>query len=166
MRLQINGGTETHQRHCRQFARFFCNRFFTKDLNKQIRVKLNLVKKPSLGYNEECAHVQWMDNNRYPRRFVINIFTPPKNVKLRYIISTLAHEMVHIKQFVKNELIDLPSTNFNVSVFKNKKYNLNRVSYYDQPWEIEAFGRERGLTKEYFEKVNLAKKLFGSPVDF
>ena len=165
MRLQINGGTETHQRHCRQFTRFFCNRFFTKDLNKQIKVKLNLVKKPSLGYNEECAHVQWMDNNRHPRRFVINIFTPPK-VKLRYIISTLAHEMVHIKQFVKNELIDLPSTNYNVSVFKNKKYNLNRVSYYDQPWEIEAFGRERGLTKEYLEKVNLAKKLFGSPVDF
>jgi hypothetical protein len=74
--------------------------------------------------------------------------------------------MVHVKQFVKNELIDLPSTDFNVSVFKNKKYNLNRVAYFDQPWEIEAFGRERGLTREYLEKVKLAKKLLKRPVDF
>ena len=165
MRLQIEGGTEIHQRHCRQFARFFCNRFFSKELHKQITVKLKLVKKQHIDYNDECAHVEWMDNNRQPRKFTILINMPSKP-SLKYIISTLAHEMVHVKQFVKNELIDLPSTNYNVSMFKNKKYNLNRVSYYDQPWEIEAFGRERGLTKEYFEKVKLAKKLFKSPVDF
>lgn len=164
MRLQIEGGTEVHRRHCRQFARFFSNRFFSKDLNKQILVKLKLTKK-DIGYDDDCANVEWMDNNRQPRKFVINIYTPP-NPSLRYIISTLAHEMVHVKQFVRNELIDLPSTNYNVSVFKNKKYNLNRVAYYDQPWEIEAFGRERGLTREYFEKVKLAKKLLKRPVDF
>ncbi|NDA95740.1 MAG: hypothetical protein EBY03_06370 [Actinobacteria bacterium] len=164
MRLQIEGGTEVHRRHCRQFARFFSNRFFSKDLNKQILVKLKLTKK-DIGYDDDCAYVEWMDNNRQPRKFVINIYTT-SNPSLRYIISTLAHEMVHVKQFVKNELIDLPSTNYNVSVFKNKKYNLNRVAYYDQPWEIEAFGRERGLTREYFEKVKLAKKLLKRPVDF
>jgi hypothetical protein len=165
MRLQIEGGTKIHQKHCRQFARFFSNRFFSKDLSKQITVKLKLIRKSNIGYNEECAHVEWVDNNRQPRKFLIYISVPPRP-SLKYIISTLAHEMVHVKQFVKNELVDLPSTDYNVSVFKNKKYNLNRVSYYDQPWEIEAFGRERGLTKEYLEMVKLAKKLFKSPVDF
>lgn len=165
MRLQIRGGSIIHRKHCKQFARFFSNRFFSKDLSKQISVTLKFVKKNEVGYEDDCANVEWMDNNRQPRRFVINIYTPPK-VSLRYIISTLAHEMVHVKQFVKNELIDLPSTDYNVSVFKNKKYNLNRVGYYDQPWEIEAYGRERGLTREYFEKVKLAKKLLKHPVDF
>lgn len=165
MRLQIEGGTEIHQKHCRQFARFFSNRFFTKDLNKQIRVKLKFIRKPFINYEDECACMEWMDNNRHPRRFTIYIYTPPK-VSLKYIVSTLAHEMVHVKQFVKNELIDLPSTDYNVSVFKNKKYNLNRISYYDQPWEIEAYGRERGLTIEYFERVKLAKKIFKNSVDF
>jgi len=165
MRLQIEGGTKTHQKHCRQFARFFSNRFFSKDLNKQISVKLKFIKKANIAYEDDCANMEWMDNNRQPRKFIINIYIPTK-VSLRYIISTLAHEMVHVKQFVKNELIDLPSTGYNVSVFKNKKYNLNRVSYFDQPWEIEAYGRERGLTREYFERVNLAKKLLKRPVDF
>lgn len=165
MRLQIEGGNEIHHRHCRQFVRFFSNRFFTKDLNKQISVKLKIIRKRNLEYDDECAHVEWMDNNRQPRKFVIHIYTPNK-ISLKYIISTLAHEMVHVKQFVKNELIDLPSTGYNVSVFKNKKYNLNRVAYYDQPWEIEAFGRERGLMREYFEKVGLARKILKSPVDF
>lgn len=165
MKLQIEGGTKLHQKHCRQFVRFFSNRFFSKDLNKQISVKLKFVKKSLIAYEDDCANVEWMDNNRQPRKFVINIYTPPK-VTLRYIISTLAHEMVHVKQFVKNELIDLPSTDYNVSVFKNKKYNINKVSYYDQPWEIEAYGRERGLTREYLEKVKLAKKLLKRPVDF
>lgn len=165
MRLQIDGGTEIHRRHCRQFARFFSNRFFSKDLNKQINVKLKIIRKTIINYEDDCANVEWMDNNRQPRRFTIHINVPPKP-SLKYIIGTLAHEMVHVKQFVKNELVDLPSTDYNVSMFKNKKYNLNRVSYFDQPWEIEAYGRERGLTREYFEKVKLAKKLLKRPVDF
>lgn len=165
MRLHIEGGIQLHHKHCRQFIRFFCNRFFSKDLNKQINVKLKFIRKATFSYGDECASMEWVDHNRQPRKFTIYIYTPPK-ASLRYIISTLAHEMVHVKQFVKNELIDLPSTNYNVSVFKNKKYNLNRVNYYDQPWEIEAFGRERGLTLEYFERVKLAKKLLNNAVDF
>lgn len=165
MRLHIEGGTKAHQKHCRQFVRFFSNKFFTKELNKQITVKLKLIKKDVVLYEEECAEVEWIDNNRQPRKFVISIHVP-KKVSLRYIIRTLAHEMVHVKQFVRNELIDLASTDYNVSVFKNKRYNINKVSYFDQPWEIEAYGREYGLTREYLEKMNLAKKLLKRPVDF
>lgn len=165
MRLQVEGGTEIHRRHCRQFVKFFSKRFFSADLSKQIRVRLKLVKKSFIDYDDECAQMEWVDNNRQPRRFTISINIPPKP-SLKYIISTLAHEMVHVKQFAKNELVDLPSTNYSVTMFKNRKYNLSRIEYYDQPWEIEAFGRERGLMKEYFEKVKLAKKILKSPVDF
>ena len=78
MRLQIKGGTKIHQRHCRQFARFFCKKFFSKSLNKQITIALKFVKKPKIKYGDECGYVEWVDNNRQPRRFSICINTPPK----------------------------------------------------------------------------------------
>lgn len=165
MRLRIQGGTKTHARHCRQFARFFCHKFFSKDINKQIDIKLDIVKKKKIGYNDNCAEVEWVDNPRQPRKFKVTIYIPPK-VSLRYLISALAHEMVHVKQYVKNELIDLTSTDFEVSIYKNKKYNIQKVPYFEQPWEIEAYGRTYGLLREYLENVNLAKRLLKKPVDF
>jgi len=165
MRLQIDGGTKLHHRHCRQFVRFFSNRFFTKECSKQISIKLQFVKRKRIRYNEPCAEVEWVDNPRQPRKFKVVIFVESKP-SLRYIISSLAHEMVHVKQYVKNELVDLVSTNYNVSMYKNKKYNLNKTPYFDQPWEIEAYGRTPGLLLEYFERVKLARKVLKQPVDF
>lgn len=166
MRLHIKGGSQVHQKHCRQFARFFSKKFFTKELNKQITIRLKLTPKANIQFGDECAYVQWVDSSRHPRKFAININIPQTGASLKYVIGSLAHEMVHVKQFVKNELVDLPSTDYNVSLFKNKRYNLNRIAYYDQPWEIEAFGRERGLMGEYLETVNLTKRILVSPVDF
>lgn len=164
MRLQICGGSKLHQKHCRQFARLFSNKFFSKDLSKQISIKLKFEKRKRIKYNDLCAEVEWMDNPRQPRRFNVTIFVGQKP-SLLYIITSLAHEMVHVKQYVKNELVDLVSTDFNVAVFKNKKYNLNKIPYFDQPWEIEAYGRTPGLTREYLESVKLAGKILKQPVD-
>lgn len=158
MRLQIDGGTTLHQKHCRQFARLFSNKFFSKELSKQITIKLKFKKRKKIKYNDQCAEVEWMDNPRQPRMFNVTIFTESRPTLL-YIITSLAHEMVHIKQYVKNELIDLASTDYNVTVFKNKKYNLNKTPYFDQPWEIEAYGRTPGLTREYFEKIKIAGRI-------
>jgi hypothetical protein len=165
MRLQICGASKNHQKHCRQFARLFSSKFFSKELSKQITIKLKFEKRKKIRYNDLCAEVEWMDNPRQPRKFNVTIFVESKP-NLLYVVSSLAHELVHVKQYVKNELVDLVSTDFNVAIFKNKKYNLNKISYFDQPWEIEAFGRTPGLTREYFERVKIAGKILKQPVDF
>ena len=46
-------------------------------------------------------------------------------------LSTLAHEIVHVKQFARNEL------DFQLTQWKSKN-NLGDVDYWDQPWEKEA----------------------------
>lgn len=46
-------------------------------------------------------------------------------------LSTLAHEMVHVKQFAKGELDPC------MSRWKSNRY-VDHIDYWDQPWEKEA----------------------------
>jgi len=45
-------------------------------------------------------------------------------------LSTLAHEMVHLKQYLRKEI------NWSLSQWKGKDYS--NTEYWNQPWEIEA----------------------------
>ena len=58
------------------------------------------------------------------------------------ILKTLAHELVHVKQYVLGELKPV----HNGFVFKKNLYQPNNLlEYFEQPFEIEAYGREKGL---------------------
>ena len=59
-------------------------------------------------------------------------------------LSTLAHEMVHVKQFAKGELDPA------LSRWKSNKY-CDKIEYWDQPWEKEARRLQHKLVLE-FEK--------------
>lgn len=59
-------------------------------------------------------------------------------------LSTLAHEMVHVRQFARGEL------NSSMSQWKSNKY-CDNIEYWDQPWEKEA-RRLQGKLVEEFEK--------------
>jgi hypothetical protein len=64
------------------------------------------------------------------------------------ILKTLAHEMVHIKQFVYGD------TNESLSKWKGIKIQ-DSMEYYSLPWEIEAHGREIGLFTNFAIKEKL-----------
>lgn len=63
-----------------------------------------------------------------PRHFIIEVNSNQSNDEK---IRTLSHEMVHIKQYCRNEL------NEEATMWKNRIVNPN-LSYDEQPWEIEA----------------------------
>lgn len=61
--------------------------------------------------------------------------------------STLAHEMVHVKQFVKGHLrVE------NGKKLWRGKHVTKRVKYLDQPWEREAFMKQEMLFRKAVEK--------------
>ena len=66
-----------------------------------------------------------------------------KGKSVRDTLQTVAHEVVHMKQFVIGELRDgiTPAS----SIWKGKSISESKVNYWDLPWEIEAFGREKGM---------------------
>jgi hypothetical protein len=55
----------------------------------------------------------------------------------------LAHEMIHVKQYAKGELKDY--LRVNKSKWKGQIIDPEEVDYWDQPWEIEAHEKEKGL---------------------
>lgn len=64
--------------------------------------------------------------------------------KLEELGSTLAHEMVHVKQFAKGQLT---TTNDGKRFWMGKRVT-KRVKYLDQPWEQEAFSRQEILFRK------------------
>jgi hypothetical protein len=59
-------------------------------------------------------------------------------------LLTIAHEMVHIKQFARGEFDDLGGTKF-----KWKSKIFTNVEYATAPWELEAYKMEKELYALY-----------------
>jgi hypothetical protein len=57
-------------------------------------------------------------------------------------LSTLAHEMVHVKQFARGEL------SLDMKTWKNKK-DCDNIEYWDQPWEKEARRLQHKLVEDF-----------------
>ena len=59
-------------------------------------------------------------------------------------MSTLAHELVHVKQFARGELTD------NLQYWKGKDHS--ETKYWEQPWEKEARRLQKKLMNEYMSE--------------
>ncbi len=87
-------------------------------------------------------------DEKYPKKFAIVI---NHKLKRKGQLLTLAHELVHCKQYSRSQLrhvFDRKIKDYRLQ-FETKVYNEERVSYWDLPWEVEAHGREYGLYHRY-----------------
>ena len=74
------------------------------------------------------------------------------------LIQTLAHEMVHVKQIAKGQL----SYEGKKIFWKGERYYTRRMSYYDHPWEIDAWRNEKVLASRVWhtlEKIGAIEKV-------
>ena len=74
--------------------------------------------------------------------------------RLKNILVDLGHELVHVKQYLNNEIFDYKDggVRYKGIVFDDSYYE-NEEAYYDSPWEIEAYGREWGLYRMFVNKL-------------
>lgn len=71
------------------------------------------------------------------------------------ILKTLAHELVHVKQYVLGELKPVN----NGFVFKKTLYTPNTLlDYFDSPFEVEAYGREKGLLVAFLARWKIIEE--------
>lgn len=100
--------------------------------------------------DNDYAYCDWMDDNHCSREFQITI---DKTLTEEETLLALAHEMVHLKQYAKGELKDIfrPAR---MIKWRGERYLTDGVDYWEQPWEIEAYGREKGL---YFKFLHFIK---------
>ena len=85
------------------------------------------------------------NNQNKPRSFTIEI---NKNQSKMEILNAVAHEMVHVKQYVYGEL------NEQMSSWLGQKIDCDEVDYFEQPWEVEAYNLEAFLTVMYLSEKN------------
>jgi hypothetical protein len=120
------------------------SRLVSKKLMKNISVELSLRKIKGLNGQTEVA-----DDRKYPREFVV-VVNPYLSRKSQ--LSTLAHELVHVKQFATGELkSELRGT---LQKWKDSYVDHSETEYFDLPWEVEAWGREHGLYVRYLRHLH------------
>ena len=108
------------------------------------------------------------DTNRYrPRAFRIyldhhrmetNEFTGETRTDMEWfveILKTLAHEIVHVKQYVLGEL---RSRDVGLRYKGINHEAMNLMEYFELPYEIEAYGREKGLLYGFMVTWNNIEK--------
>ena len=114
--------------------------FYAKELFKP-RALENLVVK--IKFNEKLdaygyASATEFSSSNKPRQFEIELHP---GIGAYDILKTLAHEMVHVKQYIAGDV--------NMKLTRWKGTRVDDVDYWEQPWEIEAHGIEVGLFTKF-----------------
>lgn len=72
-------------------------------------------------------------------------------MSIENLIITIAHEMVHVKQYARGQIKH--GKNLKSKFWMGQK---NKSQYYDSPWEIEAYSKERVLANKVFKIIDNA----------
>jgi hypothetical protein len=123
--------------------------FYSKELIPNTRIRNNcsttIKFDSSLDVYGSAQPVGYNTKN-LPRKFLIELHP---GIGAKNILKTLAHEMIHVKQYVYNE------TDEYLSMWRGKKINHEKVDYWKHPWEIDAYGNEAGLMYNFAIKYSL-----------
>lgn len=128
-------------------AEYYLGTLMSKRIMNHISVDIIVKPQHQMDNNADgYCEVDGYNTSNKPRAFIIEV---ARNKSKRYMMMTLAHEIVHLKQYALGELDE------NMSVWKGKRFNTSSTSYWRTPWEIEAFGRERGMYTEYCQEYGV-----------
>lgn len=121
-------------------------------LFNNIRLSIKFEKMSSI--DGDYGYCDWTDGNDSCREFLIGL---DRDLSKKETLLALAHEMVHLKQYAKGEMKDIWRP-VRMVKWQGEKYLHEEMDYWEQPWEIEAYGREKGL---YFKFLTYIK--YGEP---
>jgi hypothetical protein len=157
MIISITGTGVRNVKKLDEAARFLASHLLHPRTVAKIELDIDVFK--TLSNEGECVKE---DDHKNPRYFTINLQRAP----IENMIKALCHEMVHVKQYAKNELgkdyfvvrrgkgPQLVTRWQGELWFPKKKED----EYWDSPWEIEAYGREVGLYQKWVHHNNAVKK--------
>jgi hypothetical protein len=145
------------KKHFRSAIEFYANELMSPQLVRNISIQLNYRKELERGVLGEC---EILGDTSKPRRFMITI-TPMKNTfyNRAEIFNTLAHEMIHVKQYAYRQLKFMSSVE--KTKWKGRNINERRFKYENLPWEKEAFKGEDRLFLRYVDNDNAYNYFFG-----
>jgi len=165
--LQIKGKVKrTDKKLLRQFCQYTLNMYVSESLQAESTIIVKFIQANDLPTPKErrefreCRAWSTYDGRiNKKRHFTIEVATNTINQRvkqqisrLREAIECLGHELIHVKQYLKNELFDYANEDVR---YKGKRFTdwKEGEAYYFKPWEIEAYGHEIGLYKCFKAKL-------------
>ena len=152
----------------KKYSRFVLNKFVRKSVQSNSRVNIKIMSPDDLDNNIDiddlkryrawCTYDSVYDGKKY-FSVILNAKQINKNakkpqVRLKKLLIDLGHELVHIKQYLNNEIFDYKSGDIRYKgSYFDSSYAENEELYYDSPWEVEAYGREWGLYVMFCKKL-------------
>ena len=131
-------GRVKNRRRYEEFACNVVNDLLPRAFKRDIDIVIHFTKK-DIGAMGWCHR---LDDDIIS--IIVNTVSDPKE-----LASTVAHELVHAKQYIRGELND------SMTRWKKKKIPYGprggcKIPYARQPWEREAFCKEKILTEMYW----------------
>lgn len=110
--------------------KFFARELFTAQMLPHVFIDIRLER---LGNFDGLCEVTGYNSKNKPREFLISI---NKKLSDHEKIVTLAHEMVHVKQYAYCELDE------QMTKWQGRRIIRINPDYNSNPWEVEAYQRE------------------------
>lgn len=130
------------------YSNFCLSKLVTNKLKNTLYIEYHIIDLDS----KVLALTSPMNGDIYPKDFLIEL-SPILFKSKKQLYMTIGHELTHVKQFARRELI----LDHKVARWKNKKYFHQNKSYFDYPWEIEAWGRQHTLYMQYIANDRIIK---------
>lgn len=122
--------------------------FYAAKLAIPDSVIVAIVLHPKLSVSGYCEH---HDEDVLPY-FIVGIEESDEDSGEEDPLAILAHEMVHVKQYSRGELVD-HGKYCSWHGKKYEEYDANSEDYFFSPWEVEAFGMQVGLYRMYLRSM-------------
>jgi hypothetical protein len=146
MFVRVTGVDEELAEQLEEAAELYASLLMHGNLCNNLAVDINI--NADIDFQAYCVHDDQL------RFFTIDIRNAPTDDD---IFKSLAHEMVHLKQYATKELSDIAIAYkgkvIDTAIWKGEvhKFKAKEDPYWDAPWEVEAYGREVGLYRRWLE---------------
>ena len=134
--VEVNGGNKVQKEICHKVVAHMIKKLLPRFRTLDITVDLVKIKSDAIGF---CM---MQETNR---DFEIEL---DKKLGIKEMVQALCHEMVHVKQYARNEMND--------GIVKGRarwktKYIKMDTNYWDLPWEKAAYRMEKKLADAIWE---------------
>ena len=152
----------------KKYSRYVLNKFVRQSVQRNAHITIRIVSPEDCNdsidaddlrkYHAWCTYDKVIDGKKYftvvVNERIINQKAKRPLVRLRQLLIDIGHELVHVKQYLNNEIFDYKSGDIRYKgSYFDSSYAENEELYYESPWEIEAYGRELGLYVMFTKKM-------------
>ena len=130
--VEVSGGNKFQREIAHKTVAIMIKKLMPRMSTLDINIEICNIKSDAVGFAMMC------DDNR---TFELEI---DKKIKLNDFVTTLCHEMIHVKQYARNEIngVDLCWKGRNIS---------KDTDYWNYPWEKEAYRLQKRYANEIWE---------------